>query len=83
MSIFNSVEKTRVKSNTFDLTHDVKLSADWGILTPICVMDTLPGDNFKIHGNAMVRLAPLTAPVMHRANVYLHYFFVPNRNYGS
>lgn len=79
MSIFSKIEKTKVNSNVFDLTHDVKLSADMGKLVPICVMDTLPGDSFKIQGNAMVRLAPMIAPVMHRANVFLHYFFVPNR----
>lgn len=79
MSIFSKIERTNVKSNTFDLTHDVKLSAKFGTLTPICVMDTIPGDKFKISGNAMVRLAPMIAPVMHRANVYMHYFFVPNR----
>ncbi len=79
MSIFSKIEKTHVKSNTFDLTHDVKLSAQFGKLVPICIMDTIPGDNFHIKGNALVRLAPMLAPVMHRANVYLHYFFVPNR----
>ena len=27
----------------------------------------------------MVRLAPMIAPVMHEVNVYVHYFYVPNR----
>lgn len=79
MSIFTQVQNTKVKSNTFDLTHDVKLSTKWGQLTPVCVMETIPGDRIRIAGNALVRLAPMIAPVMHRANVYIHYFFVPNR----
>lgn len=79
MNIFNQVQQTRVKSNKFNLTHDVKLSTNFGDLTPVMAIDTLPGDRFKIGGNALVRLAPLTAPVMHRADVYMHYFFVPNR----
>lgn len=79
MSIFNQIQNSKVKSNRFDLTHDVKLSAQFGKLIPICIMDCLPGDKIHISGNAMVRLAPMIAPVMHRANVYIHYFFVPNR----
>ena len=27
----------------------------------------------------MLRFAPLLAPIMHRVNVYMHYFFVPHR----
>lgn len=78
-NIFNSVKETYIKSNTFDLTHDVKLSTKAGKLTPCCVIDTIPGDKFTISGNAMVRLAPTLAPIMHRMDVYIHYFFVPNR----
>jgi len=78
-NIFNSVKETYIKSNTFDLTHDVKLSTKAGKLTPCCVIDTIPGDKFNISGNAMVRLAPTLAPIMHRMDVYIHYFFVPNR----
>ena len=38
-----------------------------------------PGDKFRVNTEALVRLAPLVAPMMHRVNVYTHYFFVPNR----
>ena len=79
MSIFSRIEKPRVKSNTFNLTHDVKTTTNFGVLTPIMVQECLPGDRWNIKGNALVRLAPQIAPVMHRANVYCHYFFVPNR----
>lgn len=77
--IFTNAETNRPKSNTFDLTHDRKFSTQFGDLTPILVLDTVPGDSIKIQPNAMVRMAPMIAPVMHRANVFLHYFFVPNR----
>lgn len=79
MNIFSTIENVRVGSNTFDLTHDKKLSTDFGKLIPICNIDAIPGDKFRIKGSAMVRLAPLVAPVMGRADVYIHYFFVPNR----
>lgn len=77
--IFNQVQVKGVKSNTFDLSHDRKMSMNMGVLTPICVMDTLPGDKYNISTSQLVRMAPLLTPVMHQLKVYTHYFFVPNR----
>lgn len=70
---------TRAKSNAFDLTHDVKMSADMGILYPVMFEEALPGDVWKIGAEVMIRFAPLIAPVMHRFDVSIHYFKVPNR----
>ena len=50
-----------------------------GQLTPVCVLECIPGDKFNIRTEAMLRMAPMVAPVMHNVNVYTHYFFVPNR----
>lgn len=79
MSIFSKIEKTKVPSNTFDLTHDKKLSAKMGKLTPTLVMDLVPGDKVTLSSDIMIRFAPLIAPVMHQVSAYMHYFFVPNR----
>ena len=78
-NIFNTVQMTRPGQNTFDLSHDVKLSMDMGELVPICVMEAIPGDKFQISCESLLRFAPLIAPVMHRMDVTMHYFFVPNR----
>jgi hypothetical protein len=78
-NIFSMVETNRPSSNEFNLTHDRKFSTKFGQLTPIMVMDCVPGDSVKLSGNAMVRLAPLIAPIMHRIDVTIHYFFVPHR----
>ena len=77
--IFNQVENTRLKYNIFDLSHDKKLSCKMGMLIPIQCIDLIPGDQFKIQSSALVRLAPTIAPFMHRVNVFIHHFFVPNR----
>lgn len=79
MSIFNQSQRTKVKKNKFDLSHDKKLSLQMGKLVPILLQEVLPGDSFNIKSEIMMRLAPMIAPVMHRVNVYVHYFFVPNR----
>lgn len=78
-TIFNQVEQTRPRSNSFDLSHDRKFSSKFGQLTPIMALDCVPGDKINIKPSAMVRMAPLIAPVMHKINVFVHYFFVPNR----
>lgn len=41
--------------------------------------EVLPGDTWQVQSTTMVRFAPMLAPIMHRVNVYVHYFFVPNR----
>lgn len=78
-NLFNSVKMTRPKTNRFDLSHDVKMSLNMGKLTPTMIMECIPGDKFNISCESLLRFAPLTAPVMHRMDVFMHYFFVPNR----
>lgn len=50
-----------------------------GELLPCCVIETVPGETYRLGGDMMVRFAPLLAPMMHHVNAYIHYFFVPNR----
>jgi hypothetical protein len=57
----------------------VKLSADMGNLTPILTLECVPGDKFELGCESLIRFSPLIAPVMHRMDVSMHYFFVPNR----
>jgi len=78
-NLFNSIKLTKPKSNSFDLSHDVKLSTKMGQLTPILTLECVPGDKFTLGCESLVRFAPLIAPVMHRMDVSMHYFFVPNR----
>lgn len=78
-NLFNSIQLNRPKSNYFDLTHDVKMSMGMGNLTPVLVMECVPGDKIKLGCESVVRMAPMIAPVMHRIDTTIHYFFVPNR----
>ncbi|AKI26898.1 major capsid protein VP1 [Microviridae Fen2266_11] len=70
---------SHVEANAFDLSHDVKLSTDLGYLTPACVMEVLPGDQFHITTECLTRLQALISPVMHRMNQRSEWFFVPTR----
>ena len=77
--LFSYIPFRRPKKNVFDLSHDVKLSLDMGQLVPIYVEDIVPGDKFRVRTEIMLRFAPMLAPIMHRVNVYTHFFFVPYR----
>ena len=78
-NLFNSVQQQKPKKNVFDLTHDVKMSAKMGKLLPTLVTECVPGDTFQIGCESLIRFAPMIAPVLHRMDVSMHYFFVPNR----
>jgi hypothetical protein len=78
-NIFTSIQLKKPKKNSFDLSHDVKLTAQMGNLTPILTLECVPGDKFNLGCESLLRFAPMTAPVMHRMDVSMHYFFVPNR----
>lgn len=77
MSIFSTVKVPKVKKSTFNLSHERKLSMNFGSLVPILCEEVLPNDTFKINTELLIKMAPLKAPVMHRLNATVHYFFVP------
>lgn len=78
-NIFNSISVRRNKYNTFNLSFENKLSCNMGQLVPVMVQDVLPGDRFKVNTEQIIRLAPLSTPMMQRVDVYFHYFYVPLR----
>ena len=79
MSIFQTVKAQRPKRNVFDLSHEKKLTMNMGDLVPMFMQEVVPGDTFKLNTEMLMRFMPLVSPVMHRINVFTHFFFVPNR----
>jgi hypothetical protein len=68
--------RKRYKHN---LSHTNKLSANMGELIPINMYEALPLDSIKQNVSALVRFAPLAAPLMHKVDIKIHSFFVPYR----
>jgi len=68
-----------MKKATHNLSHYKLLTANMGSLIPIGCQEVLPGDHFKHSTSALVRCAPLLAPVMHPINVRIHHWFIPHR----
>lgn len=77
--IFDKIKVRKPKLSNFDLSHEKKLSLQMGRLVPVFLEEVVPGDRFKVNSEIMMRMAPMISPVMHRVNLYMHYFFVPNR----
>lgn len=65
--------------NAFSLSHQKILSGNMGQLLPVTCVDVLPGDTFRYSMSALVRAAPLMAPVMTPTHMMSHTFFVPLR----
>ncbi|AXL14852.1 major capsid protein [Microviridae sp.] len=68
-----------MKRNMFNLSHEHKTSVDMGLLIPVMCEEVLPGDTFSHSATALSRVAPLQNPLMHRVELRLHTFYVPNR----
>lgn len=79
MNIFSRIRLPKLGKNNFDLSYENKFTAQMGQLIPFTVQECVPGDQFQMSANVLVRFNPLVAPMMHRVDVYTHYFFVPNR----
>lgn len=77
--IFNSVRLRKPKRNAFNLSYENKLTCNMGSLIPFCNIEVLPHDTLKVGQEYLMRCQPLIAPLMHRVDVYQHYFFVPYR----
>lgn len=67
------------RPNKFNLSHTNILTCEMGALVPFLTQEVLPGDEFRIKTDAMIRLAPMLAPIFGEVDLYTHYFFVPTR----
>lgn len=68
-----------MKRNKFSLSHYQLLSMNQGAIVPIGHYEVLPGDTVQQSTSALVRAAPLVAPVMHPVHAKIHHWFVPYR----
>ncbi|AXH77081.1 MAG: major capsid protein [Microviridae sp.] len=74
-----SIQSQRNETNTFDLTHDIKLSGEMGNIIPLGAIECYPGDSFEIGADLFTRIAPTIFPIMHRVNQSIVCAFVPRR----
>lgn len=68
-----------MRRNTFNLSHEHKLTTDMGWLVPVQAIECLPGDTMQLQTSLLARVAPLVNPVMHHVEIRVHHWYVPNR----
>lgn len=76
---FQRVSGARVGRSVFDLSYEHLTTGDMGLLYPIMCREMVPGDVFDYGVNLVIRFNPLTAPILHPVNAFVHCFFVPYR----
>lgn len=76
---FQTVSSSKPLSSKFDLSHTRKFSFKPGILYPILCQEAIPSDVWQYDMNAVVRMMPMIAPIMHMVDVCAHSFFYPER----
>lgn len=68
-----------MKRSKHSLSHYRLTSLDMGQLFPVMMEEVLPGDSFRHQTSALLRVAPIVAPVMHPVHASVASFFVPAR----
>lgn len=76
---FQSVKLARPKRSTFDLSHERRMTVAGSMLVPILCQECIPSDKFTGSSEVLLRLAPLLAPIYEQVELFVHYYFVPNR----
>jgi len=76
---FASIEPAQVQRSAFDLSHGYKTSMDSDYLIPFCVMETLPGDTFKVNANVFARMSTPIYPIMDNLFLDQFWFSIPLR----
>lgn len=68
-----------MKRTKHNLSHYHLTTFDMGELIPVANFEALPGDTIRMATSALIRVSPLTTPVMHPVTVRIHHWFVPYR----
>lgn len=68
-----------MKRSKFNLSYYRLMSCDMGTLVPCGLTEVLPGDTVQHATSALIRFAPMLAPVMHPVHARIHHFYVPHR----
>lgn len=79
MSIFDMTGALNPRKTAFDLSYEKKFTADMAQLIPVVCDEVEPNSYWTFGNQAVIRFMPLVAPVLHRVDMKVWYFFVPYR----
>lgn len=68
-----------MKRSNFNLSNYKLFTGKMGKLIPIGFQEVIPGDSFRVQTQALIRMSPMLAPIMHPIKVRIHHWYVPYR----
>lgn len=69
----------RIKKSKQNLSYENKFTFNLGELVPFLVQEVVPGQFARFGANVLLRTQPLVAPIMHRIDTMVWYFYIPYR----
>lgn len=78
-NLSNSVLLQAPERSTHNLTCETKTTTELGRLTPIFMMEVVPGDKVDLNAEFLTKFQPMLAPVMQNFNAQIDYFYIPFR----
>lgn len=79
LGLFSQVPKNEVNYSKFDKSFTHTLSMPSGVGVPVVVMETTPGEKFRINPSFFMRANPLLHPTMSNCDLNVYWFSVPKR----
>lgn len=77
--IFENTRNLNPRRSMFNLSYSKLFDGDLGRLYPVMFDEVVPGDVIMLQAQDVIRFQPMVAPVLHKIDMYIHYFFVPYR----
>lgn len=78
-SIFSQKPTVKVSKSRFNLGRMNYFTADFGMIIPVDVIPTLPGDSFDLSCQYQIDFRPLLVPSLSSYKVKVHYYYCPNQ----
>lgn len=79
-TLFQHDRPNKPQVSRFDLSRKVNFSLDTGMIVPIELLETYPGDKFRISHKMALDTLPLVAPSLTNYKIVTHWYYMKKRD---
>lgn len=79
-TLFQHDRPNKPQVSRFDLSRKVNFSLDTGMIVPIELLETYPGDRFRISHKMALDTLPLVAPSLTNYKIVTHFYYMKKRD---
>nr|CAI9750038.1 major head protein [Microvirus sp.]CAI9752261.1 major head protein [Microvirus sp.] len=79
-TLFQHDRPNKPQVSRFDLSRKVNFSLDTGMIVPIELLETYPGDKFRIGHKMALDTLPLVAPSLTNYKIVTHFYYMKKRD---